>query len=225
MTAEPAGSQVIGELQTLEVRWLLPGRLDAAVAGWFGRFPAETESREDTYLVEPELRGLSVKVRAGRSLEIKMCHGTVGMLEVPGRARGRIQAWQKWSIPVGPLGRGGDVPAGWTLIRKDRRISQFRLIATEIAAGVPGRADEPRCAVELTEVRVRDETWWSVGFEAAGPGPMLRRTLEGTAALIFAEALPSGAELGPDGCRSYAEWLSRGSRLTAAAPFVVDTPK
>ena len=225
MTAEPAGSQVIGELQTLEVRWLLPGRLDAAVAGWFGRFPTETESREDTYLVEPDLRGLSVKVRAGRSLEIKMCHGTVGMLEVPGRARGRIQAWQKWSIPVGPLGRGGDVPAGWAVIRKDRRISQFRLIATGIAVGPPGRPDEPGCAVELTEVRVRDQTWWSVGFEAAGPAPMLRRTLEGTAALIFAEALPSGAELGPDGCRSYAEWLSRGSRLTAAAPFVVDTPK
>ena len=143
MTAGPAGSQVIGELQTLEVRWLLPGRLDAAVAGWFGRFPAETESREDTYLVEPDLRGLSVKVRAGRSLEIKMCHGTVGMLEVPGRARGRIQAWQKWSIPVGPLGRGGDAPAGWTVIRKNRRISQFRLIATGIAAGSRGGPTSP----------------------------------------------------------------------------------
>jgi hypothetical protein len=30
------------------VRWLRPGLLDAAVAGWFGRFPAEAESREDT---------------------------------------------------------------------------------------------------------------------------------------------------------------------------------
>jgi hypothetical protein len=33
------------------------------VAGWFGRFPARTESREDTYLLDPQLRGLSVKVR------------------------------------------------------------------------------------------------------------------------------------------------------------------
>ena len=30
------------------MRWLRPGRLDAAVAGWFERFPAEAESREDT---------------------------------------------------------------------------------------------------------------------------------------------------------------------------------
>ena len=67
MAAAPAGSQVIGGLRTLEVRWLRPGRLDAAVAGWFGRFRTGTESREDTYLVEPDLCGLSVKVRAGRA--------------------------------------------------------------------------------------------------------------------------------------------------------------
>ena len=35
--------------------------------------------------------------------------------------------------------------------------------------------------------------------------------LKGAAALVFAEALPGGAELGPDDCRSYAEWLSRTS--------------
>jgi len=36
-----------------------------------GRFPAETDSREDIYLVNPDLRGLSVKVRAGRALRLK----------------------------------------------------------------------------------------------------------------------------------------------------------
>ena len=205
MTAAPESSVIEG-LRTLEVRWLLPGQLDVAVAGWFGRFPAETESREDTYLVNPELRGPSVKVRGGRSLEVKMCHGTAGMLDVPGRARGRIQSWQKWSFPVGPLSRDGDTPAGWTVIGRGR-LSRFRLAHGGIVAG-PRRAGEPACAVELTEVRARDETWWSLGFEAAGPAALLRRVLEGTAELIFARALPTGAELGPGDCRSYAEWLS-----------------
>jgi len=95
MTAAP-GSSVIEGLRTLEVRWLVPGQLDAAVAEWFGRFPAETDAREDTYLVSPDLRGLSVKVRAARALQVKIYHGTVGMLDVPGRARGPIQSWQKW---------------------------------------------------------------------------------------------------------------------------------
>ena len=206
MTAVP-GSSVIEGLRTLEVRWLVPGQLDAAVAGWFGRFPAETDAREDTYLVNPDLRGLSVKVRGGRALEMKMYHGTVGILEIPGRASGRIQSWQKWSFPVGALRQDGDAPAGWTVIRKSRRISQFRLAHGAVVAG-PGHADEPACAVELTEVRARDETWWSLGFEAAGPAALLRQVLEGTAELVFAQALPTGAELGPGDCRSYAEWLS-----------------
>jgi hypothetical protein len=207
MTAAP-GSSVIEGRRTLEVRWLLPGRLDAAVAGWFGRFPAETESREDTYLVNRDWRGLSVKVRAGRALEVKMYHGIVGPLDIPGRARGRIQAWQKWSFPVDPVSQEGDGPPGWTVIRKRRRISRFRLAGGGIAAGVPGWASEPGCTVELTEVDARDEPWWSLGFEAAGPADLVRRALEDTAALIFARALPSGAELGLGDCRSYAEWLS-----------------
>jgi hypothetical protein len=50
MTAEPFDSVVSEGVRSLEVRWIFPGQLAAAVAGWFGRFPAETESREDTYL-------------------------------------------------------------------------------------------------------------------------------------------------------------------------------
>jgi len=77
-----------------------PARLrrERAVAGWFGRFPARAESREDTYLLDPPLRGLSVKVRAGRALGVKVYHGSPGILAVAGRARGRLQSWQKWSF-------------------------------------------------------------------------------------------------------------------------------
>jgi hypothetical protein len=33
--------------------------------------------------------------------------------------------------------------------------------------------------------------------------------LEATVALVFAQALPGGVELGPDESNSYAEWLAR----------------
>jgi hypothetical protein len=65
MTAEPPQSPATEGVRSLEVRWMFPGQLEAAVARWFGRFPARTESREDTYLLDPQLRGLSVKVRGG----------------------------------------------------------------------------------------------------------------------------------------------------------------
>ena len=63
-------------VRSLEVRWIFPGQLAAAVAGWFGQFPASTESRVDTYLLGPRLRGVSVKIRAGGALEAKLYRGS-----------------------------------------------------------------------------------------------------------------------------------------------------
>ena len=54
------------------------------MAGWFGRFPATVESREDTYPLDPQLPGLSVKVRGGGALEVKVYGGGPGILEVGG---------------------------------------------------------------------------------------------------------------------------------------------
>jgi hypothetical protein len=49
---------------------IFPGQLETAVARWFGRFPVGVESREDSYLLDPLLPGLSVKIRGGRALEV-----------------------------------------------------------------------------------------------------------------------------------------------------------
>ncbi len=189
------------------MRWIFAGQLEAAVAGWFGRFPAGTELREDTYLLDPRLRGLSVKVRGGGALEVKAYRGSPGILEVAGRARGRMEAWQKWSFPVSPLRQDSGDPVGWRPVRKRRRISRFSLASAPVAAPVPGLGQEPRCEVELTEVRTRGQDWWSLGFEATGPADLLHSALEATAALVFAQAMPGGVEPCLDESRSYAEWL------------------
>ena len=75
MTAKPPESPVTEAVCSLEVRWIFPGRLPGAVAGWFGRFLARTESREDTYLLDPQFRGLSVKIRGSSALEVKVYRG------------------------------------------------------------------------------------------------------------------------------------------------------
>lgn len=207
MTAEPPQSPVTEGVRSLEVRWIFPGQLETAVAGWFGRFPAETQSREDAYLLDPQLRGLSVKVRGGVALEVKVYRGSPGILDLPGRARGRMESWQKWSFPMAPRHPdSGDLP-GWIPIRKMRRISRFSPAGGPVAAQAPGPGQEPRCAVELTEVRTPGQDWWTLGFEATGPGDLLRPALQATAALVFAQALPGGVEPGPDESRSYMEWL------------------
>ena len=127
MTAVPPESPVTEGVRSLEVRWIFPGPLEAAVARWFGRFPAGTEVREDTYLLDPQLPGLSVKIRGGGALEVKAYRGSPGTLEVPGRARGRMHAWQKWSFPYSPPRPGSGDRPGWQPVRKTRRISRFPL--------------------------------------------------------------------------------------------------
>ena len=209
MTAKPPESPVTEAVRSLEVRWIFPGQLEAAVAGWFGRFPARLESREDTYLLDPQLPGLSVKIRGGGALEVKVYRGSPGILEVAGRARGRMESWQKWSFPVGPLSQGSGDPAGWRPVRKRRRLSRFSRASEPVLARAAGLGQELGSEVELTEVRTCGQDWWTLGLEATGPADLLRSELEATAAVVFAQALPGGVEPGPDESRSYAQWLSR----------------
>ena len=189
------------------MRWIFPGQLETAVARWFGRFPATTESREDNYLVDPQLPGLSVKVRSGGALDVKAYRESPGILEVTGRARGRMESRQKWSFPFSPFTPGSGPAPGWRLVRKKRRISRFSPVGGQIVARAPGPGAEPRCEVELTEVHTNGQDWWTLGFEATGPADLLRSELQATAALVFARAMPAGVEPRLDTSRSYSDWL------------------
>ena len=208
VTAAPPEGQGIQGLYSLEVRWILPGRLEPAVAGWFGRFPAETAARQDAYLLDPDLGGLSVKIRAGTALEVKVYQGSPGILDIPDRAQGRLESWQKWSFPLSrPDPDSGRV--GWSVIGKRRRVARFSLAGGRAVAALPGLASEPQCAAELTEIRAGGQAWWSLGFEATGPASLLRGALQATARQVFAQPPPGPVDLGMNCCQSYAQWLGR----------------
>lgn len=219
MTSAVSVGSLMDGVPSLEVRWILPGQPDTAVAAWFGTSVPHIESREDAYLLRPDLGGLSVKVRAGRALEVKVFLGSPGILDLQGLARGRLQHWQKWSFPFGSFGsfsqdtRG---TGGWRRVRKRRRVVRFALTGGRIVPAVErGRqpAGQARCAVELTELRTQHRDWWSLGLEATGHAGLLRTGLEATAAQVFTEALPDRVQLSMADSTSYADWLR--SRLGA----------
>jgi hypothetical protein len=200
----PMDSRVTPGRNSLEVRWIIPGQMQAAMAGWFTRYPVESSSREDMYLLHPQSRTFSVKVRAGRALEVKVYRGSPGVVDVPGRALGRMELWTKWSWPYEqPCEQQDD----WMRVRKWRRASRFPL-----AGGQRLGAAEPGVTMELTEIYGPGGTWWSLGFEATGPRDLLRRQLEATAVRVFSGPMPGGVVFGPDDSCSYAEWLGRQAR-------------
>lgn len=207
MTAVLPESSITDGVRSLEVRWIFPGQLGTAVAEWFGRFPTVTESRQDIYLLNPDLRGLSVKVRAGRALEVKAHHSCPGILELPGRVSGHLQSWRKWSFPFHQPGHHAGQLAGWRPVDKYRRSCRFLPVGGQML--VAGREHAGSgCTVELTDIRANGQAWWSLGYEATGPPGLLRHELEATATLVFAEALPGGVKLSTDDSLSFAEWLS-----------------
>ena len=135
--------------------------------------------------------------------------GSPGILEVAGRARGRLEAWQKWPLALRPLSRDSGQAASWRPVRKRRRISRFSLADGQIVARAQQRGHEPGCEVELTEIRTSGQDWWTLGFEATGPVGLLRSQLQATAAHVFARAVPGGVEPSPDHSRSYLQWLGQ----------------
>jgi hypothetical protein len=80
--------------------------------------------------------------------------------------------------------------------------------------------------VELTEVRVYDRLWWSLGLEATGSADLLRLALQHAADLAFAEPLPAGVALGLDNSRSRAQWLDQRPSLdTEDIPYPEYEPR
>lgn len=204
---KPSSSVSSVEEPTLEVRWIRPGTLSPAMIDWFGASDGDVERREDVYLVGRHIRGMSVKIRGGSQLDLKVARGTQGILDVKGRAAGEMESWQKWAFPLPSRPAGDAESPEWITVRKVRHIRWF-----SYADGAPfERAldgiDAPWCAVELTDVSVDDEPWWTLGFEATGPAEALEGTIDAAAASVFGDRIPDTEELTAADSMSYMDWL------------------
>lgn len=209
---------------SLEIRWMFPGELDTAVAAWFRRFPAETQTYEDIYLLDPLLPGLSVKIRSGQAFQVKAYRGSHGMLEVTGRARGALQAWQKWSFPLASHDMDAGLPSGWTSVLKTRQLCRFGLSSGQAITGDPP-AGRPACSVELGQARAHGQPWWTIGFEATGPYSTLSTILQATTAVVFDQPLPGQARPSPENSSSYHRWLTQAITNTSNACEDGTTPR
>jgi len=200
---------------------------------WFARFPTGSQARQDTYLLQPRLAGLSVKLRGGSALDVKSYLGSPGIL---GPAeRGRLESWRKWSFPYDTKAppdaanapyaanavsayAANAVSAGWIAVSKKRSGIWFPLSASQDVAPAPRLTAQTGCAVELTEAEVRGEPWWTVGFEATGSASLLHTALRRAADQMFAQPLPPGIDFTLNNCCSYTQWLSQWPSLDLDSP-------
>jgi hypothetical protein len=196
------------EVSSFEVRWILSGPLVVAMTRWFGRVQVTTEAREDAYLVEPWLDDLSVKIRGDVTLDVKARVERLGEVVLAPSARGRLESWQKFSFPFGPESDRATHSPMWKRVRKVRTMAWYQGDRW-LSGRPPEMSPVPSCAVELTDIAVGDERWWTLGFEASGPADGRRGALDAAAAVLFGESLPNGLVLGLDDSGPYSEWIRR----------------
>lgn len=185
-------------LQTLEMRWFKPGEIPVAVCQWFdqdcpGRLLGEAETRTDWYL-EPiaPCDYLNIKFRQGR-LEIKWRQMQFPQLSLEQQWQGRVEQWVKWLCEEATL--QDFVPQGqaWIAVQKARSQRQF-VISTDAC-----------CNLELTQLRVHNQNWWTMGLESTGDQESLH-----SIARQLSENCPE--TLTDQEAMAYPHWLSQQLR-------------
>jgi hypothetical protein len=159
--------------QTIEVRWFYPGEVPAPIGEWFetvGRRLEDIDRRSDTYL-RSSSPDVGVKLRQG-NLEVKYRQAQIGRFAIAGLADSRVERWSKW-ICADDSGwltptQLADKP-GWLKVDKtrDRRLFRVKfgecIELTQIATPTADIA-----AIELTQLRVLGQNWWTLACEYFG---------------------------------------------------------
>jgi hypothetical protein len=209
-------------LLSAEVRWFHRG--PSAFSDWFRDTgihaypPGGGQRRTDRYLRDTAQEELGIKRRGGRrGIEVKGLVAARSHLS-EGPFVGRVELWTKWTSEALEL---PDVAT--VLTEKARWQRKFDTCAktpveVELDASenqVDGSLPDRGCTVELTEVRVLGDVWWTLGFESFGRLDTVEGDLRAVAALIAAERRPPPLDGWMEG--SYPRWLKAASAAPTAS--------
>lgn len=188
---------------TTEMRWWWRGGPPPEVDAWFSGLHrvVRDEDRTDHYLALASDRDTGIKARAGERLEVKTLSRRESGVAVADAVVGTLEQWVKWSFSLAAETPDGaaldDHPQTWV------RTSKYRWLV-----------EVEECEIELVEVDIGDERWWSLAVEAAGTGDGGREQLGRALRWLVATDPPPQLELTDDCSWGYAELVMRRARPT-----------
>ncbi|MDZ8052010.1 MAG: hypothetical protein RMX68_012680 [Aulosira sp. ZfuVER01] len=177
-----------------ELRWFYPGKLPDNIQVWFQQnclidLLKSPEEREDLYLYSPGCDFLGIKLRQGR-LEVKWRQAELGVMHFGGLVTGKGEKWGKWLCedskgesfqPAMVLGN-----PSWVSVQKVRYSQLFQVLADfSVQAVTTNEHIDNGCSVEITNLTVQENTWWSLAFEAFGEDSRRLENLQATAIWVF----------------------------------------
>jgi hypothetical protein len=196
--------------QTIEVRWFYRGEIPIQIRRWFGKVGLQlekTDSRSDIYL-QSSSPDVGVKLRQN-NLEVKYRQAEIGRFAIDGLVDSRVECWSKW-ICVDERGQLTPTQfaakSGWLKVDKqrDRRLFQvdFDEHRIELIQVITPTANI--ASIELTQLQVLGQTWWTVACEYFGSGVDIERQF-----LPLVSQLLTGSELAnmsPQMSCGYPQW-------------------
>lgn len=183
-------------LNSLELRWFISGELPSEISAWFvqdklGGQLQPSETREDVYLYTPECEYMGIKLRQGR-LEVKWRQAELEILPFA-RIEGKLEKWSKWLC---------EDP-------KEESFKPERVLKQKSWLKI-GKVRSQRlydsCALELTQLNIRDCKWWSLALETLGTEPQQMNKLQS----IFESVgkTYSGSHLQAQNSYAYPKWIA-----------------
>lgn len=208
-------------LISAELRWFERGTLPEAIAQWFqhelGDYLAPAEERVDIYLYLPKCEYMGIKLRQGR-LEVKWRKAELGIMRFGDAVEGKAEKWGKWLCEDSSLEsfQPQDVVGVWVSVKKKRCLRrfamqpsqrQYQVIPGKSIKAVPiNESIDQGCTVELTQLSINGNNWWSLAFEAFGEDDFLMDNLQAVASKVFQTS--GSLKLQVQESYAYPSWLS-----------------
>lgn len=200
-------------LPTTEVRWFHEGEIPSSWLPWFEGFPGPWQDeppRTDSYLIIRDTDSLGIKIRQGR-LEIKQRLESWDVLKLNDHVRGLVEHWIKWSYEIV---ESNDLPAeldqaesNWINVHKLRKLRRYQLGREGQLVSLPESVYPPDlCEVELTNVWIGQQPWWSLAFEAPGAKQSSHKVLTTISRQLF--GLEGTPKLLASNSYGYPRWLA-----------------
>lgn len=201
----------------LEIRWFFRGSTPPSVESWFQsrmsfQFRVLAEKCQDVYLRNRD-DGLGLKLRGG-SFEIKWRQRYEEFVGAGGRVKGQLEDWTKWSwtAPAGAVASQiedsirYDAHSPWIEVAKERL--RLKYVFDENRFTLAGLDDwvDRGCAIELTRLRVHDQSWWTLALDIFGSGGEVTMILYHRAETLFTDY--PGPELTLVQSYGYPQWLT-----------------
>lgn len=200
-------------ITTAEIRWFKKGKIPQVLLDWIQSNEGIYEDqspRTDVYLIIDSVPTIGIKVREGR-MEIKKKLSTVESFSIEAIS-GYPETWIKWSSKTAddvkedyPLLQDKDQ---WIQIQKKRTLRKFEVSASGQLLPFPETFyPEVGIAIEVSDLEVNDQSWWTFALECFGPQDRVLADLKTVIPTLLTNFPP--IELTKDLSMAYPEWIGR----------------